>query len=125
MTPTPTLLPPKQVLRLHRGIDFSLLFTLTTPQDVTGWAVTFEWVLRPGNVSVFTRTVGAGVVLVPPTATSNQIRVDVPKAALATAVPSAELPAGNFYEWGLKRTDAGAAKDLAWGSGFLVREITP
>jgi len=122
---TPILLPPKQVLRLHRGIDFSLLFTLTTPADLTGWAVTFEWVLRPANSSVFARTVGAGVTLVAPAATSNQIQVDVPKAALATAVPSAELPAGSSYEWGLKRTNAGAEKDLAYGDGFLLREVTP
>jgi hypothetical protein len=122
---TPTLLPPSQVIRLHRLIDCQLSFTLTTPADLTGWHVLFGWTLEPAHAVVFTKTVGSGVTLVPPVATSNQILVSVAKADLAAAVPSAELPAGSYYDWWLKRTDAGLEKDLAYGTGFLVREVTP
>ena len=71
----------------------------TTPQDITGWAVTFA--VHPygdPSVTLISKTVGAGITLTNPTMGVMQIQMD--------AADTISLPPGQFQYY-VERTTTG------------------
>lgn len=70
----------------------------TTPQDITGWSVTFK-MHHYGDPSsaLVTKTVGSGIVLTTPTSGIMQITLD--------AVDTVSIHPG-LYEYYVERTDS-------------------
>jgi hypothetical protein len=113
------LIPPVQILRMSRGQDADLTFSVTPPVDITGWTIVFEWFLRPANTLVLSR---AAVLVTPLT---GVYKVSLTESDTASVTPSGELPAGSWYDWQTRRTNVGSRRPLARGRLFLYREGGP
>lgn len=86
----------------------------TTPQAMTGWALTWELKARPGSTTVLiTKTVGSGITIQNGDGTNDQAEiqiddVDTEPAAFPTGP-------GEYYHF-LRRTDSGLEKILSEGT---------
>lgn len=120
--------PPPQTLKITRGQDLALRFTLDADSlaraggTIAGWAVTFQIKDKLGGTSKVSKTVGSGVVLTTPT--SGVVTVTLARADLLTATVTDSLADGYGYVWDLKRTDAGSAVVLAHGTLTLEGGVT-
>ncbi|MEW6473014.1 MAG: hypothetical protein AB1679_12155 [Actinomycetota bacterium] len=95
--------------------DKDLVFTVTTStggtQDVTGWTLVWKLERAGSTADVLTKSTGAGLVLTTPA--SGVITVTL------NSTDTAALAAGSTYRHALRRTDAGEATVLSYGTVTL------
>lgn len=97
-----------------RAEDKAIVFTIlqddgTTPENITGWTLTFRVAATLGGAAIIVKT----PVLTTPLA-------GVCTVTLASADTSA-LTADTFYYYDLRRTDSGSRAELSYGT-MLVQE---
>ena len=99
-----------------RTLEFTVVDSAGTAQNITGWAL--EWVLRdaPGNATaLLTKTVGDGITITDGAAG----RCDV-----AIADTDTESLSPNLLFHTLRRTDDGLETVLAFGEALLKQAAT-
>jgi len=116
---------PESSIRIVRGTDISLRFTMMNVTAITGWAVT--WTLKKlsqGSLgsALISKTVGSGVALTD--TTNGIITVTIEDSDTDSLVLNSDLDNEESYLWDLKRTDAGSETVLARGDLVLLRPIT-
>jgi hypothetical protein len=115
-------MPPEQLIRIIRGQDLSLRFTMDRPRSVSGWSVSFTLKKKLAGTTVLSKTVGSGVTLTD--AGRGVITVSLAKSDLSSATLTTALADGEGYVWDLKRTDSGSNVVLARGELILEEEVT-
>lgn len=98
-------------LSFFRGDDVTVYFTMSPPQDITGWTLAFTCRDTLNGTSQFTRT---------PTIT------DGPRGKFKVTIAKANtdgLTAGR-YVWDVRRTDSGSYATVADGFIDLKQEVT-
>jgi hypothetical protein len=100
-----------QNLTFFRGEDVTLDFTMTPPEDVTGWTITFKVADKLAGTVQFTK--GATIV-------------DGPRGKWRVSIASADTAslAVGRYVWDARRTDGGSKATLADGFLDLKQEVT-
>lgn len=109
---------PETTLRLIRGQDVTLRFTLDRKRDVTGWTVSFVVRTRIGQTAAISKTATLTDT------TYGVFTVSLAKADTSGLTVSELLSEGEEYYWDLKRTDSGANTVLAYGSLELLLNAT-
>jgi hypothetical protein len=84
----------------------------STPQAMTGWALTHEIMDRAGGTVQLSHTVGDGITIGNGDGTNDRATVTITDAEGET------LGAGTYYHR-LRRTDAGSEQMLSFGSAVL------
>lgn len=113
---------PDQLIRLVRGQDVSLRFTMDATQSVSGWTVSFTAKLKSSLATVISKTTSSGITL---TDTTRGIITVALAASNTSSLELTELLSeGDAYLWDLKRTDSGSETVLARGELELVRNVT-
>lgn len=86
----------------------------TTPQTMTGWALT--WELREGRTGAvrLSKTTAAGVVIMNGAGTNDRARISIAKADTVGLAP-------RVYHHELRRTDAGSSLVLCFGDAHLLK----
>jgi hypothetical protein len=93
-------------LTFYQGEDITLTFTLSPPQDITGWNIVWKLANRLGNAILLTKS----ATLLVASSGTFKVRIDsADTVALATGL----------YCWECWREDAGAKTTLADGYLFL------
>jgi hypothetical protein len=103
----------EQTIRIIRAQDLVFQFTMATPQDITGWSITFAVNDSLGGTNRITKTVGSGITI-----------TDPGRGVIQVAIAKTDTNSLNIqdYVWGLKRTDAGNNVMLARGELILEQE---
>lgn len=88
----------------------------TTPQNMTGWALTWELMSANSGPAVLTKTTAlGGIAITNGDGTNDRAAVTI----LDTDTEPTTLPAGVYY-YRLRRTDAGNETVLAYGTAVLM-----
>ncbi len=104
---------PEQTIRMVRAQDLTLIFTMAPPQDITGWAITFQVRDSLGGTIRITKTVGGGITITD--AARGVIQIALSKGNTNTLTIQ-------DYVWELRRKDAGNEVSLARGELILEQE---
>lgn len=118
-----------EVFQDNLVVDSNGAYVSGTPQDVSGWAISF--LVRTSdttsNAAVITKSVGSGIAITGSYNASHSLntqRVEVTIADTDTWPDvGTPLSAPKNYRHSLKRTDAGSEKILAFGD-FYLRKAT-
>lgn len=103
------------------GEDRSLVIDVTsdgtTPQTMTGWALTWELMDRKGGTALITKaTGGSGITIGNGSGTNDRATVVITDADTEAITQGA----GTYYHV-LRRTDSGSETVLAFGDFYLQR----
>ena len=100
-----------------RAEDKNIIFTVmqadgVTPQNITGWTITFRMTLNMGGAAVITKS-----------ATLTTPLSGICTVTLASADTTA-LVADTTYLYDLRRTDSGSRSELAFGTIVIQETYT-
>lgn len=85
----------------------------STPQTMTGWALTWELKDSPSSSAHISKTVGVGISIGNGSGTDDRVTITV------TDTDTEPLEAGLYYHQ-LRRTDAGSERILSFGTVALM-----
>ena len=114
--------PEPQLIRVVRGQDLSLRFTMDATQSVSGWTVGFTAKPKSSLATVLSKTTSSGITLTD--TTRGVITVTIAAADTSSLELTENLSEGDTYLWDLARTDSGSKTVLARGELELVRDVT-
>ena len=88
-----------------------------TPEDITGWAITYELARSNNLTGVVTKTVGAGIVITDGPAGELEVTID--------AADTVDLygAVGPSYVFEIRRTTSGSEGVATFGSAVLRQSL--
>lgn len=99
-----------------RSLRYDVTSDGTTPQTMTGWALTWELLDRRGGTVLITKTTVSGITIGTGSGTDDRATV-----AVSDTDTEALTGGAGTYHTVLRRTDAGSEVVLAFGDAVLQK----